>query len=106
MAAETAWDAVPIRGQKWSATLVILVLTAVISAMLTRVQLRRHAGGKSSAMALGRRMFSFVWEVAQALPAAYENQALRGYVTWMCQFCAEFIAQRLYPYTKRSYVEL
>ena len=23
-----------------------------------------------------RRMFSFVWEVAQVVPAAYENQAL------------------------------
>ena len=52
MAAETAWDAVPIRGQKWSATLVIPVFTAGMRAKLTRVQLRRHAGGKSSAMAL------------------------------------------------------
>ena len=62
---KTAWDAVPICEQQWSATLVIPVFTAGMPAKLTRDQLRRHAGGKSPGGTGGY--------VADSL-AAYDNQ--------------------------------
>jgi len=49
------------------ATEIIPVFTAIMPVKLTRAQLHRHAGNV---------MFPYVETVPQAVPAAYENQAL------------------------------
>ena len=78
MAADTAWDTVLIWEQKWPATWVIPVFTAGMPArswlefnFRGMLAVKLYDGSSSR-----RRMFSFVWEVAQVVPAAYENQAL------------------------------
>ena len=78
MGAGAAWDTVLIWEQKWLATWVIPVFTAGMPAWswlefnfggLPAVKL---CDGSTSWL----RMFSFNREVAQAVPEAYENQAL------------------------------
>ena len=58
--------------KKWPATLLIPVFTPGMPVKLTQVQLRRHAGGRAlpDDFSCRRRMFSLVWEVSQAVPAA------------------------------------
>ena len=83
MAAGIAWDTVPIWKQMWPPTLVIPVFIAGMSAKLTRVQLRRHAGGKvlryapaAHVLIRPRSSLGSAGGYFADTSAAYENQAL------------------------------
>ena len=58
--AGAAWDTVPIWEQKSPATESLSVFTAGMPAKLTRVQLRRHAGGKDCDVSCCRRHYVLI----------------------------------------------